>query len=206
METPLIEFANVTKRFDTRTILDQVNLKIFEGHVTTIIGKSGTGKSVLLKHIIGLLKPDGGNILCRGNDIGKMGKTEWDDYTGKIETINTPLLQSLLDQSLTPVIAPMAVSHNGEALNVDADRAAAMIAAALKADALLLLTAVRGLMRMSGQANGIDPVLQYQDRIEIVNHRQMERTFPGEAVERGGGTMSNAIDITNRSPAGRFFE
>jgi phospholipid/cholesterol/gamma-HCH transport system ATP-binding protein len=57
MTEPLIEFKNVGKRFGNRTIMDQVNLKIYEGEITTIIGKSGSGKSVLLKHLIGLLKP-----------------------------------------------------------------------------------------------------------------------------------------------------
>ena len=70
-----------------------------------------------------------------------------DDFTGKIETINTRLLQTLLEAGYLPVIAPLAVSMNGEALNVDGDRAAAMLAAALQADTLLLLTAVPGLLR-----------------------------------------------------------
>jgi len=65
METPLIEFRNVTKRFDEKTILDKANLSIYEKQITTIIGKSGSGKSVLLKHIIGLLSPDEGSILFR---------------------------------------------------------------------------------------------------------------------------------------------
>jgi len=69
MDTPLIEFQNVTKRFGTKTVLDQVNLKIYEGQVTTIIGLSGGGKSVLLKHIIGLLQPDAGTILFRGRPL-----------------------------------------------------------------------------------------------------------------------------------------
>lgn len=69
METPLIEFQNVTKRFGSKTVLDQVNLKIYEGQVTTIIGLSGGGKSVLLKHIIGLLEPDEGTILFRGHPL-----------------------------------------------------------------------------------------------------------------------------------------
>ena len=51
-----------------------------------------------------------------------------DDYTGKIESINAALLATLLAAGYTPVIAPLAVSHAGEALNVDADRAAAMLA------------------------------------------------------------------------------
>jgi acetylglutamate/LysW-gamma-L-alpha-aminoadipate kinase len=70
-----------------------------------------------------------------------------DDYTGKIETVNSELLLMLLNAGYMPVIAPVAVSEKGEALNVDADRAAAMVAAALKAENLLLLTAVPGLMK-----------------------------------------------------------
>jgi phospholipid/cholesterol/gamma-HCH transport system ATP-binding protein len=74
MTTPLIEFKNVTKCFGNRTILNHVNLQIYEGHVTTIIGLSGAGKSVILKHIIGLIKPDEGTILFRGEPIASMKK------------------------------------------------------------------------------------------------------------------------------------
>jgi phospholipid/cholesterol/gamma-HCH transport system ATP-binding protein len=80
MEDILIEFKDVTKRFDSRTILDKVNLKIYDGHVTTIIGKSGTGKSVLLKHIIGLLSPTEGSILFRGQPIHEMSKRDLDEF------------------------------------------------------------------------------------------------------------------------------
>ncbi|MBW1775734.1 MAG: ATP-binding cassette domain-containing protein [Deltaproteobacteria bacterium] len=96
-ETPLIEFKDVTKRFSERTILNRINLRIYEGQVTTIIGKSGTGKSVLLKHIIGLLKPDEGTILFRGKPIGKMTKPEWNEYTGQISYMfqNNALFDSM---------------------------------------------------------------------------------------------------------------
>ena len=70
-----------------------------------------------------------------------------DDYTGKIEIVNGELLMMLLNAGYVPVIAPVAVSQKGEALNVDADRAAAMISSSLKAETLLLLTAVPGLMK-----------------------------------------------------------
>ena len=76
MDTPLIEFKNVTKRFGPQTVLERVNLQIYEGQVTTIIGLSGSGKSVLLKHIIGLLKPDEGTILFRGKPITTLKKNE----------------------------------------------------------------------------------------------------------------------------------
>ena len=84
MESPLIRFKNVTKRFDDRTVLDHVNLTIDEGRITTIIGKSGVGKTVLLKHIVGLLKPDQGTILFHGKDIHKLTGGEWQAYLSQI--------------------------------------------------------------------------------------------------------------------------
>ena len=84
---PIIEFKGVTKRFDVRTILDKVDFKIYEGEVTTLIGLSGTGKSVTLKHIIGLLKPDEGQVLYRGQPIDQMSKKEWNAYIGQISYI-----------------------------------------------------------------------------------------------------------------------
>ena len=83
MNTPLIKFKDVTKSFGDRTVLERINLEIYEGEVTTIIGLSGAGKSVLLKLIIGLLKPDEGTILFRGKPVSKMKKKE----------INTALAQ-----------------------------------------------------------------------------------------------------------------
>jgi phospholipid/cholesterol/gamma-HCH transport system ATP-binding protein len=76
MDTPLIEFKDVTKRFGSRTVLERVNLQIYEGQVTTIIGLSGAGKSVLLKHIIGLIKPDKGTIFFRGEPLAEMKRNE----------------------------------------------------------------------------------------------------------------------------------
>ncbi len=76
MTAPLIEFRDVTKRFNGRTVLDGLNLQIFEGEITTIIGLSGSGKSVLLKHIIGLMKPDQGSILIYGKPLENMKKND----------------------------------------------------------------------------------------------------------------------------------
>lgn len=70
-----------------------------------------------------------------------------DDWTGTIERVNTALLSILLDEEYLPVVAPLAVSTQGEALNVDGDRAAAAIAASLEAEALLLLSNIPGLLR-----------------------------------------------------------
>ncbi|MEW5774497.1 MAG: ATP-binding cassette domain-containing protein [Thermodesulfobacteriota bacterium] len=73
---PLIEFRKVCKRFGDKVVLDEVDLAIHEGHITSIIGKSGVGKSVLLKHVIGLLKPDRGEVRFRGRSLAAMNREE----------------------------------------------------------------------------------------------------------------------------------
>ncbi|MCS6888118.1 [LysW]-aminoadipate kinase [Chloroflexus sp.] len=70
-----------------------------------------------------------------------------DDWTGTIDQVNVPLLRMLLDAGYLPVVAPIACSTAGEAVNVDGDRAAAAIAAALGAQTLILLSNVPGLLR-----------------------------------------------------------
>jgi phospholipid/cholesterol/gamma-HCH transport system ATP-binding protein len=94
---PLIEFRDVTKRFGEKTVLDKMNLSIYENQITTIIGKSGTGKSVLLKHIIGLLKPDEGAIIFQGKPVDKMKKGEWDACRNQIAYLfqNNALFDSM---------------------------------------------------------------------------------------------------------------
>ena len=68
-ETPLIEVRNLHKRFGRQVVLQGVNLDIRRGEIMAVIGRSGTGKSVFLKHLIGLIRPDSGQILVDGEDI-----------------------------------------------------------------------------------------------------------------------------------------
>ena len=68
------------------------------------------------------------------------------DYTGSVEKVNTGLLTLLMDAGYLPVLTPPAVSYQGEAINTDGDTAAAMLARAFKAEALLLLSNVPGLL------------------------------------------------------------
>lgn len=70
-----------------------------------------------------------------------------DDWTGTTHAVNTPLLTLLLTNGYLPVVAPLACGEQGEALNTDGDRAAAAIAVALRAETLLLLSNVPGLLR-----------------------------------------------------------
>jgi phospholipid/cholesterol/gamma-HCH transport system ATP-binding protein len=71
---PIIELRGVRKRFDRQEVLDGVDLSIGTCESLVIIGRSGCGKSVLLKHITGLIQPDEGEILFHGEDITKFGR------------------------------------------------------------------------------------------------------------------------------------
>ena len=71
-----IEFKDVYKRFGANQVLRGVNLKIYRGEVTTIVGKSGVGKSVLLKHIIGLMEPDSGEVHFQGQPLNRFKRAE----------------------------------------------------------------------------------------------------------------------------------
>lgn len=72
----MIEIKNLKKSFGSNEVLKGVNLNIEQGKTTVIIGASGCGKSVLLKHIIALLKPDEGHVLIDGEDITLMNEKE----------------------------------------------------------------------------------------------------------------------------------
>lgn len=65
----IIELRDVSKSFGSQKVLDGLNLKVPRGAITVIIGRSGSGKSVILKHMIGLIKPDQGQVLVDGRDI-----------------------------------------------------------------------------------------------------------------------------------------
>lgn len=69
---PIIRLVGLTKAFGGQAVLKGVNLDIERGRITTIIGGSGSGKSVLVKHIIGLLKPDAGQVLYEGTDMAPL--------------------------------------------------------------------------------------------------------------------------------------
>ncbi len=72
MNSPLIKITDLHKSFENQIVLDGVNLEINKGESITIIGQSGCGKSVLLKHIIRLLEPDSGKVFFDGEDLSEL--------------------------------------------------------------------------------------------------------------------------------------
>jgi phospholipid/cholesterol/gamma-HCH transport system ATP-binding protein len=74
MNEPAIQLVNVEKRFGSQHVLRGVNMSIAEGKTTVVVGGSGQGKSVIIKHILGLVKPDSGEIIVFGKDINRINK------------------------------------------------------------------------------------------------------------------------------------
>ena len=72
----VIEVSNLSKSFNSNLILKDINFKLFEGESLAIIGASGSGKSVLLKNIIGLLTPDNGSIKINNINIVNLPRVE----------------------------------------------------------------------------------------------------------------------------------
>jgi len=76
---PMIQLIDVRKRFGAQEVLKGINLSIYEGKTTVIVGESGQGKSLILKHILGLVKPDSGKVLVYNKDIYKISRKELKD-------------------------------------------------------------------------------------------------------------------------------
>ncbi|MCG2713617.1 MAG: ABC transporter ATP-binding protein [Candidatus Omnitrophica bacterium] len=83
----MIEIKDLSKKFNNRLVLNQLNLNVRTGETCVIIGRSGCGKSVLLKHIVGLLKPDTGKVLVNGKEVGRLKELELSALRFKISMV-----------------------------------------------------------------------------------------------------------------------
>jgi acetylglutamate/LysW-gamma-L-alpha-aminoadipate kinase len=116
-----------------------------------------------------------------------------DDFTGRVEQINTGLLLLLLDHGYTPVLCPPALSYESEIINVDGDRAAAALAAACKAETLVILSNVPGLLRDVNDANSLVPridKMHMSSSMDLAQGRMKHKMMgAAEALEQGVGTV-----------------
>ena len=112
-----------------------------------------------------------------------------DDWTGTVERVNARLLRTLLDAGFFPVLTPPGASDKGEAINVDGDRAAAMVAAAFHAEALVILSNVPGLLRaFPDEATLIReiPKAKANDFMQYAEGRMKKKVMGAvEAIEEG---------------------
>jgi acetylglutamate/LysW-gamma-L-alpha-aminoadipate kinase len=182
--------SGYTSRYTDRKTLE-IFLMAVNGKVNSLLTEQLHGLGV---NAFGLSGMDGRLMVATRKDSvqsvenGKR-KIIRDDYTGKIETVNGHLLLALLNMGFLPVIAPVAVSQKGEALNVDADRAAAMVASALRAETLILLTAVPGLMeKFPDEGTLIRSLLQAKlpAALEMAQGRMKKKILGAEEALQGG--------------------
>jgi len=85
----MIQLKKVTKRFGEQLVLDAVNLEVPKGKITVIVGGSGQGKSVTLKHMIGLMRPDSGEVWVDGQEISHLPESQ----LGKVRRLFGMLFQ-----------------------------------------------------------------------------------------------------------------
>jgi len=182
--------SGFTSRYTDRTTLE-IFAMVTAGKINTLLVEALQAKGV---NALGLSGIDGRLIeakrkeAIRAVENGKV-RVLHDDHTGTIQAVNARLLHLLLDAGYVPVVAPLALSPEGVALNVDADRAAAMVAGALHADSLILLTNVPGLLRHFPDESTLIPRLEragLEASLSFAEGRMKKKVLgASEALEQG---------------------
>jgi acetylglutamate/LysW-gamma-L-alpha-aminoadipate kinase len=180
----------------TSRYTDSETLRIF---AMAVAGQINTELVALLQqqgvNAIGLAGVDGRLLVARRKAVVRSvtpeGRTQIlrDDYTGQVEQVNSALLEQLLDAGFTPVIAPLALSYEGERLNVDGDRAAAAVAAALHADELVIMTNVPGLLSDPKDHTTLIrdiPADRLEKYMEYAQGRMRKKLLGAQEALRGG--------------------
>ncbi len=86
-KAPIIQLKKVSKRFGKFVVLDELDLEVFPGETLAIIGRSGVGKSTILKHVAGLITPDSGEVWVEGQKIEHMAETELNELRKKMGVV-----------------------------------------------------------------------------------------------------------------------
>ncbi|MBK9942804.1 MAG: [LysW]-aminoadipate kinase [Kouleothrix sp.] len=186
--------SGYTSRYTDRTTLE-IFIMAVAGKVNTLLVERLQRLGI---NAVGLAGLDGRVLegqrkaMIRVVEDGKQ-KILRDDWTGTIERVNAGLLRLLLDAGYLPVIAPIAASAQGEAVNVDGDRAAAALAEGLGASTLLLLSNVPGLLRSFPDESSLIARISRAavgDYAELAQGRMKKKVLGAvEALEGGVGRV-----------------
>lgn len=188
--------SGFTSRYTDRRTLE-IFAMVTTGKINTLIVERLQKLGV---NALGLSGVDGRLMVAKRKDAIRIidpatGKQRMlrDDYTGKIETVNSHLMLTLINTGYTLVIAPLALSTEGEAVNVDADRAAAMVAGAVNAEQLILLSNVPGLLRHFPDEGTLIPHIdknKVEQSLEFAEGRMKKKVLgASEALHLGVGRV-----------------
>jgi acetylglutamate/LysW-gamma-L-alpha-aminoadipate kinase len=195
--------SGFTSRYTDRRTLE-IFMMAVNGKVNTLLVEQLQARGV---NALGMSGLDGRMMVATRKDAvqaveGGKRFVVRDDFTGKVVEINASLLDTFLEGGYVPVISPLAVSPTGEALNVDGDRAAAMVASALKATHLLLLTAAPGLLRTFPDENTLIhevPFSQLSMALEAAQGRMKKKVLGAREALEGG--VEHVIIADGRIPS-----
>jgi len=84
---PYIRFLHVSKSFGEQAVLDDVSFEIDRGEMLVVLGRSGVGKSVLLRHIIGFLQPDAGRVFVAGQEVSRMAEADLTEMRRRVTMV-----------------------------------------------------------------------------------------------------------------------
>lgn len=160
MNDTLIIFDNVVKRFDDAVVLDGLSFTVKRGEILAIVGPSGTGKSVTLKHIVGLMTPDAGTVSVATEHIGYLfqsgallaWKTVWENVALPLEE-TTRLSDAEIDARVRSALTAVGLAD-------DADKYPAEISGGMQKRAGLARAIVREaeVILYDEPTSGLDPV------------------------------------------------
>ncbi|MGV8079516.1 MAG: ABC transporter ATP-binding protein [Syntrophales bacterium] len=125
----MVKLVDIHKSFGKQKVLDGLNLTVEEGKTTVIIGRSGGGKSVLLKHIIGLIRPDRGQVLVDGQDITTLNDKDLNEVRKKFGMLfqEAALFDSMnVAENVAFPLREHTRMSNGEIMDIVRDRLGAV--------------------------------------------------------------------------------
>ena len=192
----VIEFRNVVKRFGDHVVLDGLSFSVGKGEVFAVIGPSGTGKSVLLKHVVGLLEPDEGEVVVNSDRIGYLfqsgallaWKTVWENVAlPLVET--TKLKAGEIDRRVAEALAAVGLTDAADRYPSEISggmQKRAGLARAIVCDAEVIL--------YDEPTSGLDPVTAAQIT-RLVRDVNRERGVTSVVVTHD---LASAFRVANR--------
>jgi phospholipid/cholesterol/gamma-HCH transport system ATP-binding protein len=204
--TAAVRLENVTKRFGDHRVLDALTLEVPAGSGVCILGRSGTGKSVLLRHIIGLLKPDEGRVFVAGEDVTAMSSAELARVRPKIGFLfqNAALFDSLTVGE--NVALPLRRHTRLDESSIRAQVVERLDRVGLRRDVDKMPAALSGGMRKRAglaRAMALDPPILLADEpsagLDPITSDEIDRLLVGLKRERG----TTLLVVTHNVPSAR---